>query len=301
MSTSRPRRTARKTNPKPNKTRKTAKDRRMKENHDRLMEQVTAPSTEEVTAELLDKFDTSVKSRDNAGTDSFLDTFDESREKADPTRSSKTADRRKRRTKARNYRPWKFKFFFTAIMVLACFSIGFGTILLVEPDIINQKVKDIRHWQYPKTYSNYVNAYAEKYDVDPDLVYAVIYTESHFDAEAGSTAGAVGLMQITPICFEFVKGELPEGDRDNYTINDLTKPGVSIKYGTFFLGYLLKHYELEETAVAAYNAGFSTVDIWLEDKAISPDGKSLQNIPYEETASYVVKVEDTKQIYKEIY
>lgn len=58
-----------------------------------------------------------------------------------------------------------------------------------------------------------------------------------------------------------------------------------------------------ECAVAAYNAGPGNVEAWLTDPAISSDGKTLivKNIPFEETRSYVQRVESAKEKYLELY
>ena len=49
---------------------------------------------------------------------------------------------------------------------------------------------------YPKTYSEIVTTYAEKYGVDSNLIFAVIKAESNFEEEAVSSKSAIGLMQI---------------------------------------------------------------------------------------------------------
>ena len=54
---------------------------------------------------------------------------------------------------------------------------------------------------YPCHYEAYVRQYAQAYGVPEPLVYAVIRTESDFDRDAVSSAGAVGLMQLLPDTF----------------------------------------------------------------------------------------------------
>ena len=67
------------------------------------------------------------------------------------------------------------------------------------------------------------------------------------------------------------------------------------------MSVLLKKYGNRDTAVAAYNAGTTTVDGWLQDPSISPDGKTLTNIPYEETAAYVERVGHAYDLYQKLY
>ena len=177
----------------------------------------------------------------------------------------------------------------------------FGAVHLFSKDYIQDKVDDIKKLQYPKKYSEYVEKYSENYGVDENLVYAVIRTESHFNADDMSGAGAMGLMQITSDCFEFLQNNIPD-DSTEYEDSALYNPEVNIKFGTYFLSYLLEKYDnIEKTALAAYNAGFGTVDNWLSDPACSKDGENLDVILYPETENYVKKVEDAKKAYINLY
>lgn len=148
---------------------------------------------------------------------------------------------------------------------------------------------------YPVKYKTQVEKYAEEYKLDKALVYAVIKTESNFIEEAESGVGAMGLMQIMPSTFEWLqsmtKGEVTM-DSDS-----LLDADVNIEYGCIFLQFLLDRYSEENTAVAAYNAGFGAVDGWLEDTSYSKDGKNLDYIPYPETSNYVDKVVEAKKHY----
>lgn len=179
--------------------------------------------------------------------------------------------------------------------------IVFALVKCINKDMINEKIDDLRKIQYPQKYSDYVDEYSELYGVDDSLVYAVIRTESHFNKDDTSGAGAMGLMQITPECFEFLQRIIPN-DATKYSDEDLYNPQVNIKFGTYFLSYLLQKYNnVERTALAAYNAGFGTVDNWLSDPQCSNDGKNLDVILYPETDDYVDKVENAKKVYKELY
>ena len=54
---------------------------------------------------------------------------------------------------------------------------------------------------YPRDYSKYVQKAAKDYELDESLIYAVIRTESGFNADAQSDAGACGIMQVMPSSF----------------------------------------------------------------------------------------------------
>ena len=185
------------------------------------------------------------------------------------------------------------------VLVIGCVIAG---IILLVTSGFHEKVTDkVKQQQYPRSYSDYVNKAAKAYDLDPNLIYAVIRTESSFNPDAGSEAGACGLMQITPETLDtymHIRGESNE-----YTYEDLFDPAVNIDYGCYILRDHLDTFGDEECAVAAYNAGPGNVSNWLNDPNISEDGKTLitENIPYDETRDYVKKVEDTKNVYKKLY
>lgn len=151
---------------------------------------------------------------------------------------------------------------------------------------------------YPLEYTDFVNKAAKEYNLQPALIYGVIHTESRFNPDAGSSVGAVGLMQIMPETFDWLQEK--RGEAGKYTTEDLYTPSVNIDYGSYLLRYFLDYYGNEKCAVAAYNAGFE-VSNWLEDPNCSPDGMTLDVIPYPETSEYVVKVENAKQKYIELY
>ena len=116
---------------------------------------------------------------------------------------------------------------------------------------------------YPLKYEKEVNAASEKYGVDKALIYGVIKTESNFDPEAESNAGALGLMQLMPESFEWLQTFYKE-DND-YQFEDLTDPALNIDYGVELLAILSDMYEVEDTMICAYNGGLGNVDQWLQD------------------------------------
>ena len=153
---------------------------------------------------------------------------------------------------------------------------------------------------YPQKYSAQVEKYAKEFNVEEPLIYAVMRTESGFREDVTSSAGAMGLMQLMPSTFDWLQESLDGGVV--YSSDSLYDPDINIRYGTYLLSILLKQYDNNTaTAVAAYNAGTTTVDGWLNDSTYSSDGKTLTNIPYDETASYVEKVTSTRDIYQKLY
>jgi peptidoglycan lytic transglycosylase len=146
-----------------------------------------------------------------------------------------------------------------------------------------------RLW-YPLRYTSIVDGHAAHYRLDPALLAAVIEAESKFDASAHSNAGAVGLMQLTP---STAKGIAQYTGGHNFQVSDLTNPEINVRYGAWYLRHLLDRYHQDERlALAAYNAGEDNVDRWEREHV---------GIQFDETRSYVDKVERLKKIYRRAY
>ena len=90
---------------------------------------------------------------------------------------------------------------------------------------------------YPLEYTDLVNKAAKEYNLQPALIYGVIHTESRFNPDAGSSVGAVGLMQIMPETFDWLQEK--RGEAGKYTTEDLYTPSVNIDYGSYLLRYFL--------------------------------------------------------------
>lgn len=150
---------------------------------------------------------------------------------------------------------------------------------------------------HPKKYEDLVVKYSAEYGIPENLLFAIIKTESGFDENARSGAGALGLTQITEDTFNWLQTKTGE----KYEFEDLKKPEVSIKYGAFFISMLLKEFENTDTAIAAYHAGRGQVNAWLKNPEISSDGKTLDTIPIVATDHYVFKVNRAVNIYTNLY
>ena len=150
----------------------------------------------------------------------------------------------------------------------------------------------------PIKYEAEVKKYSQVYDLDEALVFAIICAESSFDPEAESNVGAKGLMQLMPSTAQWLveKYEL-EADP-----NMLFDADTNILLGCQYLSYLNSRFDNDRDLVlAAYNGGEGNVSKWLTNEIYSPDGNTLTNIPYKETANYVKKVSTYYDLYKEMY
>jgi soluble lytic murein transglycosylase len=134
--------------------------------------------------------------------------------------------------------------------------------------------------------------------LDPALIAAVIYAETKFEPRQ-SSAGAEGLMQILPATAYYL-AHLSGGI--TFTASDLSTPSVNVAYGSYYLRYLLNHYEGNEMlAVAAYNAGLTNVDQWVASARAHGATLSEQQIPFPETREYVRRVMSAQRDYRATY
>jgi soluble lytic murein transglycosylase len=143
--------------------------------------------------------------------------------------------------------------------------------------------------RYPLRYESIVLSHSRNYDLPPTLLAAVIYTESKFDADARSAAGAVGLMQLLP---ETAKGIAVRTGGHGFVVSDLVDPEINVRYGSWYLRNLLNRYDDVPTALAAYHAGQGNVDEWRRK------GVGIQ---FPETRDYVDKVLDAQRVYADAY
>jgi len=144
----------------------------------------------------------------------------------------------------------------------------------------------------PLRHEDVIRQQADEKGVDAALIAAVIYSESKF-SDATSSAGARGLMQITPAAAKFIE---KQSGGTTFKLSDLSDPELNIRYGTFLLRELLDRYEGDEAAaLAAYNAGPGNADEW--------GGSSLavSDIPFPETRAYVEEVLQKQQEYRQKY
>jgi soluble lytic murein transglycosylase len=153
---------------------------------------------------------------------------------------------------------------------------------------------------YPFPYREQVVYAAAQNQVDPHLVMAIIYNESHFVESAASKAGALGLMQIMPETGQWIAAQL--GYREGFSEEMLLRPDVNLQMGIWYMAYLNRAFEGNlSQVVAAYNAGEGTVRQWLSQGVWSGDMADIKQIPYLETRQYVGRVINNYELYRNLY
>ena len=141
--------------------------------------------------------------------------------------------------------------------------------------------------RFPMAYREEVVSSASEQAVDPAWVYGVLRQESGFMADARSSAGALGLMQLMPRTGRVTARELKTRVRSNYEILDVSK---NIRLGAAYLQRMLrKNSGNSALATASYNAGPYRVSKWVPE-VDTPADLWVESIPYGETREYVKRV-----------
>ncbi|HKH22479.1 MAG TPA: lytic transglycosylase domain-containing protein [Solirubrobacterales bacterium] len=200
-------------------------------------------------------------------------------------RSRSSASRSKRRgsnakARTRSERRRRVRVIGATLVVVAL-----GGFLLVNSDRFQRTLEEVT---LPLRHEDIIRQQAADKGVPADLIAAVIYAESRFRDQT-SHAGARGLMQITPSTAKLIE-KLSGGQ--TFKFEDLSDPDINIRYGTFYLRYLIgKFGDNEVAALAAYNAG--------ETNAIAWGGSNLRvdEIPFPETREYVENVLEKREEY----
>jgi soluble lytic murein transglycosylase len=140
---------------------------------------------------------------------------------------------------------------------------------------------------YPRPYADEVAAAVKLTNVEPHLLYGVLRQESLFRPDAASSAGALGVAQLTPATARETarRWQLPVPTRQ-----DLFDPTVNIRLGAARFAELLERFDAQlPVALGAYNAGEAAAARWLPPQPTDSD-VWIENIPYNETRAYVRRV-----------
>ncbi len=153
----------------------------------------------------------------------------------------------------------------------------------------------LRELIYPTYYSDLIVSYAQRNGVDPALFFALVRQESTYNPQSISWVGASGLTQVMPQTGLGIAQDL--GVR-GYRQIDLLKPYVSIRFGTYFLGQLMRYFEGNIFySLGGYNAGPGNAKKW-----VRPDvDVGIELIHLAESYVYVRTVYSQYNQYLEIY
>ena len=138
---------------------------------------------------------------------------------------------------------------------------------------------------FPLDFYEEVETASQKWQVDKALIFSIIRQESAFNVRARSPADAFGLMQLIP---STAKQTAKRNQITYRNFRDLYRPVKNILLGTVYIKSLLDQYNNSFfLAVSAYNAGSVPVNKWKEGRKGLDTLEWIENIPYEETRTYV--------------
>lgn len=157
----------------------------------------------------------------------------------------------------------------------------------------NQMLKMV----YPIFYEEEINYYANKKNQSAYLFLSLIREESHFNKDAKSSVGAMGLTQLMQGTADYV-------EKTKVSKETLANPSENIRMGMDYFEYLMNIFNKNEyLSILAYNAGPGNIKKWLNDSTIKSDeiDEFVENIPFLETKNYIKKILSSYWIYLNIY
>lgn len=151
---------------------------------------------------------------------------------------------------------------------------------------------------YPQNYYVQVKKYADIYKNNDALMMAIVREESHFNSEAQSGVGAIGLMQLMPATAHDIGAKHGISFNTSYLFN----PELNVRLGNLYYSTIRGMLENKDvSAIAAYNGGIGSVTRWKTTFKYSDTDEFIEQIPYEETKDYVKKVFRSYWNYTRIY
>jgi soluble lytic murein transglycosylase len=151
---------------------------------------------------------------------------------------------------------------------------------------------------YPIPFADLIRGEAEKHDLDPRLLAAVIRQESRFETGAASTAGAQGLMQVMPGTAQSIAAQL---GWPNFEPQQAYWPYINVAFGAYYVQQWLRNFDDSVfTALAAYNGGPGNASVW-HQWAPEDDDLLAALININETRTYVQAVWSNFENYQRLY
>lgn len=149
---------------------------------------------------------------------------------------------------------------------------------------------------YPRPWGELVSKYAAEYGLPEYLLYALIRSESFFQHQVVSGAGAVGLTQLMPATAADIAKKLKVADYS------LTDPEINIRFGAYYLAEMIRRSDNRiMPACFAYNAGISRVRGWQKKAQGLPEDLFLESLEYAETRDYGRKLLSAATVYGVLY
>ncbi|MDR2798807.1 MAG: lytic transglycosylase domain-containing protein [Treponema sp.] len=157
---------------------------------------------------------------------------------------------------------------------------------------------------YPRPFKEIIEANAQDLGIPPELLYGLIRTESAFNPDIVSHAGAVGLSQLMSDTALEVANRIRKEGGPNYIRDqtlDLRNPAINVHIGAAYLRYLIDRLESPLQALLAYNGGMTRVKRWRTAESLFPEDLFLETISITETRTYGKRVLAAAAAYGYLY
>jgi soluble lytic murein transglycosylase len=157
---------------------------------------------------------------------------------------------------------------------------------------------------FPRPFRDLTEAYAKEAELPPPLLFGLIRTESAFDPDVHSWAGAQGLTQLMTATALDMAGRLARRGGPRYIKDgeiDLMDPETNIHLGAVYLRYLMNNLKSPMAAILAYNGGMGRVRRWRAAESGLPDDLFSESIEISETRDYGRKVFGAAAVYGYLY
>ena len=140
---------------------------------------------------------------------------------------------------------------------------------------------------------------AQRYQLDPAVVKALVWRESRFNPDARGRAGEVGLMQIREeAALEWASSE----HLQDFDYSACLDPATNTLAGTWYLKTVMRHYKQVDNplpyALAEYNAGGVNVRKWRTGAAATNSQEFLSQITFPGTRAYVRAIMNRSECYR---
>ncbi len=152
--------------------------------------------------------------------------------------------------------------------------------------------------RFPTPYREVVSSYSRALDLDEAWIYGLVRQESRFVADARSSAGAQGLMQLMPGTARQVARRL---GLPGFQRHHVISVDTNINLGTYHLRQLLDDLDNQPVlAAAGYNAGLRRAREWRASQQLE-GAVYVECIPFTETRDYVRKVMNNTMYYSRLF
>jgi soluble lytic murein transglycosylase-like protein len=172
-----------------------------------------------------------------------------------------------------------------------------GPRFLSTPAARGGRLQSKASWRasYATPWEEQVESLSKAEDIAPSFVWAIMRTESGFDAAAVSHVGARGAMQLMPDTAAELAKELGVAASWSERLRD---PPVVLRFGVALLGQHQRQFGSLALAAAAYNGGPAAAARWLVRYRDLDDERFVEHIPYRETRDYVKRVMAVEAVYR---